>query len=310
MRYAIVGGIVWLGLFTTSLPGSGELEPIARLLLLAILVFTPLALPLAATPDRVGRLPLPYRVAQMAQAPAAALAVVSFFLPTGLPAALSASGWLAFTGLVALFGPARFLTRRFVRADEVCIDAGLIYLSIGGAWLVLSRLGANPLGFGDTIVLLTAVHFHYAGFAAPILASLAGRTLAEIKPSVWKTFRLISIGLIAGTPLVAIGITLSPVVEVVAAIMLVTSLLLLSFLTAFVIAPAIRPRIAQALLLVSAASSAIAMLAAGVYALGEFTGVTVIGISQMVVIHSWLNAIGFVLCGLVAWAIVQPGPHP
>jgi hypothetical protein len=54
----------------------------------------------------------------------------------------------------------------------------MLYLPIGGAWLVASRLGIQPLGFGDTIVLLTAVHFHFAGFAAPVLAGLAGRTVA------------------------------------------------------------------------------------------------------------------------------------
>ena len=48
------------------------------------------------------------------------------------------------------------------------------------------------LGFGDTIVLLTAVHFHYAGFALLLLAGLAGRRLRAGTPVVWGIFRLVA----------------------------------------------------------------------------------------------------------------------
>src|SRR2546427_2725107 len=38
------------------------------------------------------------------------------------------------------------------------IDAGLLYLPVGAVWFIMARLGSQPFGFGDTIVLLTAVH--------------------------------------------------------------------------------------------------------------------------------------------------------
>ena len=303
---AIWGGLVWLVLLVVLPLRTDEAALIERLLLPAILVFTPLALSLAATPDRAGRHPRSYRAAQSLQPFAAALAVVSFLLPAGIPAALFTLGWLSFTGLVALFGLVRFLPRGIARADETCIDAALLYLPVGGVWLCLSRLGANPLGFSDTIVLLTAVHFHYAGFAALILTGMTGRQLAEVRPSTWNVFRLVSIGVISSPALLAAGITFSPALEVVAALVLVVSLLVLAFLTVFVVVPEIHHRLARGFLIISAASLAIAMLFACAYAVGEFTGAPIVSISQMVMAHGVLNAFGFILCGLLAWTILRP----
>ena len=305
---AIWGTFVWLGLFAASLPG-GDLEAITRLLLLAILVLAPLCLSLVAPSDLFEQHYLPpYRATERVQPFAAMLALVSSLLRPGILAALLAAVWLAFTALVAWFGLHRFLSHRFTRVEEVCIDAGLIYLPVGSVWLVLSRLGANPLGFSDTIVLLTAVHFHYTGFIAPVVAGMVGRQLADVRPGASSMFRVAAIGLIAGTPLVAIGITFSPLVEVAAVTMLVAGLLLLSFLTAFVIAPAIRSRAVRALLIVSPAASVVAMLAAGAYGVGQFTGAPTPTIPQMVAIHGWVNALGFALCGLIAWSIIRPKP--
>jgi len=306
---AIWGGLVWLVLLVVLPLRTDEAALIERLLLLAILVFTPLALSLAATPDRAGRHPRSYRAAQSLQPFAAALAVVSFLLPAGIPAALFTLGWFSFTGLVALFGLVRFLPRGIARADETCIDAALLYLPVGGVWLCLSRLGANPLGFSDTIVLLTAVHFHYAGFTLPILVGMTGRALAEIRPSMWKAFRLVAAGVIAGPAFVAAGITFSPLIEVIAAVILATSLIILSLLTLFVIVPGIHGHLARGLLFISAAALIVGMLFASVYAVGEFTGTTVLSIPHMAQIHGLVNALGFVLCSLLAWSILRPESH-
>src|SRR5262249_54537538 len=148
--------------------------------------------------------------------------VIAFLTPAGTLAALLASGWLLLAGLAALSGLLRLLARRNARADELCIDAGLLYLPVGAVWLLFSRAGLSPLGFGDTIVILTAVHFHYAGFAAPILAGLAGRWIAAVRPVLWPLFRLVAVGVIAGIALVAAGITLArftAAIEVAAAVL-------------------------------------------------------------------------------------------
>ena len=253
----IFGAIIWLLLLAIPLPTDAQLEPIARLLLLAVLVITPLALPLAAPPERAHYAILAQRAAIVAQPFAAALAIVAFYQPAGRAAALLAAAWLLPTGLAALTGMLRLLSRRNGRADELSVDAGLIYLPVGAVWLLFNRLGLNPLAFGDTIVLLTAVHFHYAGFAAPILSGLLGRQIANARPAAWPLFRLVAAGVIAGIALVAAGITLArytPVVEVGAALLFAISLLGLAALTLGVGLPIMTSHLARALLAISSAA--------------------------------------------------------
>jgi hypothetical protein len=301
---AIGGGLVWLLLLAVPLSDDVTMGAIARLLLLAVLVVTPLALPLAGPP--AGRAALPYWAAVRSQPFAAALVVVSFLLPAGVPAGLLASGWLLTTGCVAAYGLIRLLSRRNLRADELCIDAGLVYMPVGAIWLLSARLRLNPLGFGDTIVALTAVHFHYAGFAAPLLAGLAGRLIGAARPAAWGLFRLVAGGVIAGIALVAMGITLARftlAIEVFAAVAFAASLLGLVALMLLVVVPAAGDRAVQVLLAVSALSLAVAMVFAGGYAIGRFVSAPVVGIPRMVQIHGWLNALGFVLCGLLAWTL-------
>jgi hypothetical protein len=303
---AALGGLAWLLLFGVALPGDLMVATIARLLLLAVLVVTPLALPLATPPAGATYAALTYRAALILQPFAAALVVVAYLMPAGLPAALLASGWLLLTGLAALTGLLRLLSRRNAHADELCIDAGLLYLPVGAVWMLFNRLGFGPLGFGETIVILTAVHFHYAGFAAPILTGLAGRRIARVRPALWPLFRLVAAGVIAGIAMVAAGITLArftPAIEVAAAVLFAASMLALAALVLLVVVPAMRDRPAQMLLAVSAASLLVTMLLAGGYALGRFASVPLIDIPRMVQFHGWLNALGFVLCGLLAWTL-------
>jgi YndJ-like protein len=305
---ALLGGLAWLLLFGVALPGDTTTATIGRLLLLAALVVTPLGLLLAEPPAGDQRAALPYHAALIIQPFAAALVVIAFLTPAGPLAALLASGWLLLAGLAALTSLLRLLARRNARASELCIDAGLLYLPVGAVWLLFNRTGFSPLGFGDTIVILTAVHFHYAGFAAPILAGLAGRLIAAVRPALWPLFRLVAAGVIAGIALVAAGITLArftSVIEVAAAVLFAVSMLSLAALVLFVVVPATRGRLAQALLVVSAASLVVTMLLAGGYAVGRFVGTPLIDIPRMVQIHGWLNALGFVLCGLLAWTVTR-----
>lgn len=283
------------------LPGQGVIRTIEQLLLIGVLVVVPLAVPLVIASEAAGpQLPL-QRVLVVLQPIAALLTTISFFFPAGLTAAILASSWLLTAGLIGLFGLLRLWQRGLGSSAELCVQAGMLYLPVGGAWLVMGRLGANPLGFGDVIVLLTAVHFHYAGFAAPILTGLAGGQLERIRPGLRSAFLPVAVGVIAGTPLVAIGITFSPAIEVLAAFVLATSLLGLVLLSLLVIVPSFDSRIAQGLLIVSSLAVIVPMGLAIAYAVGEFAQVSIVGIQQMVRLHGWFNAIGFVLCGLLAW---------
>jgi hypothetical protein len=67
----------------------------------------------------------------------------------------------------------------------------------------------NPLGFSDAIVQLTAVHFHNAGFALPIVVAFAASRL--------RRSALIPTAVFIGVPSTAIGITIGGWLEWIAA---------------------------------------------------------------------------------------------
>ncbi|PHI21407.1 hypothetical protein CEQ90_03140 [Lewinellaceae bacterium SD302] len=72
-----------------------------------------------------------------------------------------------------------------------------VFLCVAACWALADRAELNPMGFGPDITLLTAVHFHYAGFT---LAWLVGR----IRGPRWMQW-----GILGGVALVAVGITAS-----------------------------------------------------------------------------------------------------
>lgn len=302
---ALAGGVVWLLLFLVPVLDDGDMGAIARLLLFGPLVLVPLALGLVAVPSRQGKYSRPLTLARILQAPAAACAVASFFVRAEVLAALLVTPWVLFTLCVGLYGLARLLSRGFTRMEETCIAVGLLYLPVGGGWLLLSRLGVNPLGFGDTIVLLTAVHFHYAGFVTPLLAGMAGRTIPHACRDKRLVFRFVSLAVIAGPALVAAGITTSPMLELTAVVLLAAGLVALA---ALMLALAAQPNgsIPRGLLILSALSPLITMTLALAYGVGEFTGRLVVSVSHMVQLHGWINALGFALCGLMGWLLVMP----
>jgi hypothetical protein len=305
---AATGALVWLALLVL-VPSTDpfDLRIIKGLFLLGVLVIVPLGLSLVSTPDRYGRHSVFYRLALVTQPFGAVMAVCSYFFEQGMMAALFASGWMIVTALCALYGLIRFLPRGAVRAEEVAIDAGLIYLSVGGGWFVLSRAGSQPLSFGDTIVLLTAIHFHYAGFAAPILAGMAGRVLREDDAGAKRLLRVICIAVIAGTPLVAAGITFSPVLALSGACLIALGLLLLAMMIVVRIIPMLHARTgARILLAISAASSSVAMVLACAYAYSIVARRLIISIPQMAMFHGVANALGFSLCGLIAYSFIGP----
>lgn len=301
-----MGALVWLALLLLPSNEPFDLRIIKGLFLLGALVIVPLGLSLVATPDRDQRHSVCYRLTLLTQPFGAAMILCSYLFEQGLLAALLASVWLMTTVLIALFGLVRFLPRGTARAEEVAIDAGLIYLSVGGGWFVLSRYGLQPLGFSDTIVLLTAIHFHYAGFAAPILLGLAGRTLSDADVRARRLLWIICVAVIVGTPLVAAGITFSPMLALVGAGLITVGLWLLAALIVSRVLSGLPSQATRIMLLVSSASSCIAMVLACLYAYSIVAGRLILSIPQMAMFHGVANALGFSLSGLIAWSFIRP----
>lgn len=315
---ALAGGAVWCALAVSALFGNAHFDAPRLLLLAAMLVFVPLGLDLTAAPDAAGNTPAISRLVRLVQLPAALVGAVSFFMPVGPAAGVLAGVWLGLT-LLALCAGLQRIARRAVsgianvlRLEELAVDAALLYLPIGGAWLVAERAGLQPLGFSGLTALLTAVHFHFAGFIAPLVAGMAGRRLVQVYGTAGtcvRWYRAAALGVIAGPPLVAAGISFSPVVEVVSAVVLATCVTIVGVLVAGPVARSIAERRARLLLRVSASASVLAMMLACLYAVGTYLHGDLITIPQMALTHGVLNAT-FALAALMAWTSVRPPSVP
>src|SRR5678815_695726 len=163
-RSAAGGVIVWLITLLLTTSDSEQAELVHKVVFWAVLVIVPLGLTVVGD-ERASSL---YKLVVFAQPVAALFTIASFFVQKGVLSAALASAWLLLNILIALLGLIRLTSRGFQRIEELSIDAGLLYLPVAGGWLVIYRLGIQPFAFGEMIVLLTAVHFHFAGFATPV----------------------------------------------------------------------------------------------------------------------------------------------
>ncbi len=302
-RSAAGGVVIWLVtlLFTTS--DSAPTELIHKVVFFAVLVVVPLALSAVAPDGQTGA--SLYKLVVLAQPVTALLTVAAFCFEKGALSAILASAWLVLCMLVAVFGLVRLTSHGFRRLEELSIDAGLFYLTVAGAWLVIYRLGVQPFGYGEIIILLTVVHFHFAGFATPIIVGMSGRVLAR-RNYPRKVFPVVVFAVVAAMPLVAAGITFSPWVGFLGTLLLTAGLALLAVLTIGWVGPAIALARWRILLSIGALSSFAAMLLACLYAYSLATHTLILTIPRMAMTHGLLNAFGFVTCSLFAWSQVAP----
>jgi len=310
-RNAIAGAVIWCGLWIVTQVGEIYLTWIELLFLFAPLVIVPLGLHLTDQIEGGAAASLPERLARTIHAPAALLVMISFLFAPGIIAAALASAWVVFCGLLALGGLLRTLRGAFGRLDLLCPAVAFLYSLVGAAWLVASRLGLNPMGFQEPIVLLTAIHFHFAGFAAALLARSTGRTLVEAPKNSVATalFRIIACGVLVGPGMLSLGFVVGPRVKLAAALILALSEVGLAI--SFVFALKFVSRFsAQLFLTIAAASIAFSMALAAVWAIGEYPLQQFVNLDQMERFHGTANALGFTLCGLLGWVFASPGAIP
>jgi YndJ-like protein len=308
-----LGVSLWLLIVLARAFGWLELSGLDLILLFALGVIAPLALPLALSGMWQGKLsPLLLELQRLALliCPGAALfGGASLLLKTGPLACAAACAWLLYTMLLAVSGLSRLRTIRSIALPDACLALALIYLPIGGAWLAASRLGLRPLGFSPTTVELTAVHFHYITLAALVLAGLIGKVMQDLAPGCPRQlYRLAAVSMLASPLLVATGITLtqvtgSHIVESCAALLLALSLIGISLLSLRYLVTTTTPLVARGLLVVSSVAVFFTMLLAIAYAVGAATGAWTITIPQMIAVHGWTNALAFGFCGLLGWRL-------
>lgn len=299
---AALGGLIWLLLGLGFAAHRVPLDPIGLLFLLAPLVIVPLGFGLAPSLNTPGQATI-FPCIALLQPFGAMFAAISFWFTPGRIAAAFVVPWLLVCGLAALAGLRWLLRGAYRSAARLCVAAGFMYLAVGGVWLVLSRLGITPMHFAEPIILLTAVHFHFTGFALPVIAGATGLAISTPGRICQLCLRCAVAGILVSPSILAAGyVTSSEGLKMSAALLLAVSCVLLATLL-FSILPRLRSRLARLLLAVAAVSLVGAMLLAAAYAVGQYTEQYWLLIPQMARWHGTANAFGFALCGLLAWVL-------
>ena len=279
----------------------GPLTLVDLLLLLALLVIVPLGLRLVPFAGPRSRQVL--KIARTVQPFGAIAAVVSFLITPGWTSGAIALGWLITCVVAALAGLVELIERRSLRPIHLAPAAAVAYLSVGAGWLVLSRAGLRPEGFSHEIVELTGVHFHYAGFAATLMAALAMRAVRD-RGRLATLAAMATMLVVIGVPITAAGIaTGSGLLTVVGPVFLGAGILTVAAIIGLAIAPRVQRTPARWLLWVSAAGVVVPMVLGVDYAIGRVFPVPTLDLRAMALIHGDLNALVFSLCGVLGWTL-------
>jgi hypothetical protein len=177
-------------------------------------------------------------------------------------------------------------------------------MAFGAIWLVLSRAGVAPIGLSPIIVEMTAVHFHFTGFAATLMAALLLTRLRD-EPGIARRLAMAAaLLLVVGSPVLAAGwATPFRVLQVAGAILVATGVVATSAVFFFRSTSLVGSTPARVMLRLSALAPLLPMVLAVEYSAGHVFGFPTLDIQGMALIHGDLNALGFSLLGLVAWSI-------
>lgn len=298
VRIAAVGGAAWLTLLAGALLGCCRLSIFDVLFLLAPWVIVPLSFNLVpAQGRRLSQLNI--LVVRFLFFPAAALTTASFFLKDGQPAGVLVWLWLIVAAAVALDGLERLIRTRLQLFPEFCFAVGEGYALVGALWLVASRTGMHPFGFREPIVLLTAIHFHYAGLMAAILAGLASSSMRT--PLSYRTALSCAV---SGPGLLGLAFLVGPKLKLAAVCLMVIGEWGIAVAT-FRVGLGKASGIGGRMLLMGSACVIVGMALAGIWAVGEYPLHAFVNLEQMARYHGVLNSVGFGLCSLLGWSLLQ-----
>ncbi|WP_020386929.1 YndJ family protein [Kribbella catacumbae] len=224
---------------------------------------------------------------------AAVPGVLSLWLSRGALSITLASIYLAGTLVLAVLAAADLVRRKRLRAREVALHTALLTPSIAALSLVAERSSYELFGFNLTVLSLTVAHFHFAGFAAALVACLVVESISNQA----ATAAAISVPL--GTGIVLLGFFLGDPVELLGAAVLTAGMWLVGW--AMWRRSQTADRTTKVLLVVSASTLVVTMVLALSWALGHVVATPYLPLRWMVATHGLANALGFALCGLLAW---------
>ena len=220
-----------------------------------------------------------------------------------IPSVLGAVGvgfWLIHQMRDATWIVWRWKTTPPPTAAYLCHRLAFVFPSIGAAWLLAHRLNWMPFGFDSLMVLLTAAHFHHAGFTLPLITGCC----SNASPS--RLSKLACLAVIAGVPLVATGITCThfgvlPWMEPLGVSVLILGAFIVGGLQMRMASAPALSWMTRSLFVLSGLSLLVAMLLALGYGLRSYLPQWALPMPAMWAIHGTLNGFGFGLCGILAW---------
>jgi hypothetical protein len=294
-------GAVFLGVFAYWRPPHPLAVEWAELLLLvAVLVIIPLTIGIflkSVTPGTTGL----WALIEQYHLSAGALLIGAYLMPASLAVACLVLPWLAMTFFFALAGLVAIRERSARNLGAATISIGFLFLAVGGVWAVIERSGYRPWGFESNIEILTAVHFHYAGF---VLLSCAGWAAKEFGTG--RVAKLACLAAIVGVPLTAAGILTTKLghgtgVEIAGALVMAVAGALVACAHLMLAGRKQYTPLVRALWTVAAASLFAGMMLAALYGLRTIYPIALLDIPHMRAIHGTLNAVGFGLCAVCGW---------
>jgi hypothetical protein len=166
---------------------------------------------------------------------------------------------------------------------DLGIDVALGFWGAAATFLLIERLGAET-GFAPIIVLLTAVHFHFAGFGLLAVASLSAAARPWLRTPV--------LGLITGIPVTALGFVLTnDAISAIGSVLVGASGILVAVAL-------LRggPRGRRAWLVRAAGAALLMGMPMGIaWSMAILTGVSFVDLDTMVRTHGVLNSIAVLL---------------
>ena len=224
---------------------------------------------------------------------------IAFFLPNGWLATICCFPWLAFTLILTLEELQKWLIQSHKKMSHHAHFAAAVYLPVAAVWALSDRLGMPLWVFDETIILLTVVHFHYAGFILPKITALA---LEKINSKLADGIGFI---VIIGIPLVATAITttaydLPKFIEVACVTLMVTG-----GMGSAIMHIIVGMRSKNTFAKIAFCLGGLALLGGMTLALGYgwrfYFPISFLTIPWMYAVHGTLNAIGFALPCVVGW---------
>jgi YndJ-like protein len=225
----------------------------------------------------------------------AAAGALSLWLPRGAVAAALATGYAAAAAVLFAYALSRASRPGRKRPAELAVLTALAGPAVAAGALVAERAGYPLFGFEPAVLALTVAHFHFAGFAAALVAGL----LTRVSPG--RAADAAALTVPTGTLLVLVGYFTAEAVELAGALVLTAGMWIVGWLTWRYARRTALDRLTAALLTCSAAVLAASMVLAVSWALGEATGLPHPSLAWMAAAHGVANALGFALCAMVGW---------